>query len=210
VPPQRDRGAARVRADQLDLQEPRAGARDHDVGVRRDGEHRPPNHDPIAAELGREDDGERAPGQPEPDEEQDVRDVASLCGVGEGASPSAVQEAVRRGLGNVQPDPVALAIVGQGEDEEPEGSAAPRNAAASTRENALPAGVRRLVVRLRRGWRLGAFDVALAWVRLLASEPAPDRPAIESALVSLDALTAELGCDPYRRLVALERARLAP
>jgi tetratricopeptide (TPR) repeat protein len=61
-----------------------------------------------------------------------------------------------------------------------------------------------------RGWRLGAFDVALAWVRLLASEPAPDRPAIESALASLDALTAELGSDPYRRLVALERARLAP
>ena len=60
-----------------------------------------------------------------------------------------------------------------------------------------------------RGWRLGAFDVALAWVRLLASEPAPDRPAIESALASLDALTAELGSDPYRRLVALERARLA-
>ena len=61
-----------------------------------------------------------------------------------------------------------------------------------------------------RGWRLGAFDVALAWVRLLASEPAPDRPAIESALASLDALTAELGSDPYRRLVTLERARLAP
>jgi len=60
-----------------------------------------------------------------------------------------------------------------------------------------------------RSWRLGAFDVAL-WVRLLASEPAPDRPAIESALASLDALTAELGSDPYRRLVALERARLAP
>src|SRR5262249_28266382 len=24
-----------------------------------------------------------------------------------------------------------------------------------------------------RGWRLGAFDVALAWIRLLSSEPAP-------------------------------------
>ena len=33
--------------------------------------------------------------------------------------------------------------------------------------------------------------------------------AIESALESLDALTAELGSDPYRRIAALERARLA-
>jgi hypothetical protein len=60
-----------------------------------------------------------------------------------------------------------------------------------------------------RGWRLGAFDVALAWVRLLASDRASDRTAIESALGSLDALTAELGSDPYRRIAALERARLA-
>src|SRR5436309_2622861 len=60
-----------------------------------------------------------------------------------------------------------------------------------------------------RGWRLGAFDVALAWVRLLASGPAADRTAIESALGSLDALTAELGSDPYRRIAARERARLA-
>ena len=60
-----------------------------------------------------------------------------------------------------------------------------------------------------RGWRLGAFDVALARVRLLASEPASDRTAIESALESLDALTAELGSDPCRRIAALERARLA-
>ena len=60
-----------------------------------------------------------------------------------------------------------------------------------------------------RGWRLGAFDVALAWVRLVASAPALDRTAIEGALESLDALTAELGSDPYRRLGALERARLA-
>jgi predicted ATPase len=60
-----------------------------------------------------------------------------------------------------------------------------------------------------RGWRLGAFDVALAWVRLLASDPASDRTAVESALGSLDALTAELGSDPYRRIAALERARLA-
>ena len=60
-----------------------------------------------------------------------------------------------------------------------------------------------------RGWRLSVFDVALAWIRLLASEPAPDRASIGSALDSLDALTAELGSDPYRRMAALERARLA-
>jgi class 3 adenylate cyclase/tetratricopeptide (TPR) repeat protein len=60
-----------------------------------------------------------------------------------------------------------------------------------------------------RGWRLGAFDVALAWVHLVASEKTADRTAIESALESLDALTAELGSDPYRRIAALERARLA-
>ena len=60
-----------------------------------------------------------------------------------------------------------------------------------------------------RGWRLGAFDVALAWVHLVASEKTADRTAIESALESLDALTAELGSDPYRRVAALERARLA-
>src|SRR2546426_358063 len=72
---------------------------------------------------------------------------------------------------------------------------------------ALLSEARELVDR-GRGWRLGAFDVALAWVRLLASEPASDRTAIESALESLDALTAELGSDPYRRIAALERARL--
>jgi len=60
-----------------------------------------------------------------------------------------------------------------------------------------------------RGWRLGAFDVALAWARLLASEPASDRTAIERALQALDAITAELGSAPYRRIAALERARLA-
>jgi tetratricopeptide (TPR) repeat protein len=75
-------------------------------------------------------------------------------------------------------------------------------------------GARALLSRARelvdqgRGWRLGAFDVALAWVRLLASEPASDRTAIESALKSLDALTADLGSVPYRRIAALERARL--
>ena len=73
---------------------------------------------------------------------------------------------------------------------------------------ALLSEARELVDR-GRGWRLGAFDVALARVRLLASEPASDRTAIEDALESLDALTAELGSDPYRRIGALERARLA-
>ncbi len=73
---------------------------------------------------------------------------------------------------------------------------------------ALLSEARELVDR-GRGWRLGAFDVALAWVRLLASEPASDRPAIESALESLDALAAELGSVPYRRIAALTRARLA-
>ncbi|HZI83716.1 MAG TPA: hypothetical protein VFF44_07360, partial [Casimicrobiaceae bacterium] len=60
-----------------------------------------------------------------------------------------------------------------------------------------------------RGWRLGAFDVALAWVRLSASEPGVTRAAIEDALASLDAITTELGSEPYRRIAALERARLA-
>jgi hypothetical protein len=73
---------------------------------------------------------------------------------------------------------------------------------------ALLSEARELVER-GRGWRLGAFDVALARVRIPASEPAADRAAIESALESLDALTAELGSDPYRRFAALERVRLA-
>jgi tetratricopeptide (TPR) repeat protein len=60
-----------------------------------------------------------------------------------------------------------------------------------------------------RGWRLGAFDVALAWARFLASEPAPDRATIATALDSLDGIAAELGSDPYRRIAALERARVA-
>jgi class 3 adenylate cyclase/tetratricopeptide (TPR) repeat protein len=71
---------------------------------------------------------------------------------------------------------------------------------------ALLSAARELVDR-GRGWRLGAFDVALAWVHLVASEPAADRAAIESALESMDALTAELGSDPYRRIGALVRAR---
>jgi class 3 adenylate cyclase/tetratricopeptide (TPR) repeat protein len=73
---------------------------------------------------------------------------------------------------------------------------------------ALLSEARELVGR-GRGWRLGAFDVARAWVRLLASEPTSDRTAIERALEALDALTAELGSDPYRRLAAIERTRLA-
>jgi adenylate cyclase len=78
-----------------------------------------------------------------------------------------------------------------------------------------PSGARALLSEARelvdrgRGWRLGAFDVALAWVRLLASEPAADRPEVASALEALDAVTAELGSDPYRRIAELERARLA-
>jgi adenylate cyclase len=60
-----------------------------------------------------------------------------------------------------------------------------------------------------RGWRLSACDVELARVRLLASEPVPDRTAVESALESVDALAAELDADPYRRMAELERARLA-
>jgi hypothetical protein len=60
-----------------------------------------------------------------------------------------------------------------------------------------------------RGWRLGAFDVALARAHLLAAEPAADRMALEAALESLDVLTVELGSEPYRRLAAIERARLA-
>jgi ATP/maltotriose-dependent transcriptional regulator MalT len=67
----------------------------------------------------------------------------------------------------------------------------------------------REIVDRGRGWRLAAFDVALARVRLLASEPASDRTAIESAFESLDALTTELGSDPYRRIAGLERARFA-
>jgi class 3 adenylate cyclase/tetratricopeptide (TPR) repeat protein len=60
-----------------------------------------------------------------------------------------------------------------------------------------------------QGWRLSACDVELARVRLLASEPVPDRTAIEGALESVEALSTELGADPYRRMAELERARLA-
>jgi class 3 adenylate cyclase len=60
-----------------------------------------------------------------------------------------------------------------------------------------------------RGWRLSACDVELARVRLLASEPVPDPAAVERALASADALAAELGAEPYRRMAERERARLA-
>jgi hypothetical protein len=77
------------------------------------------------------------------------------------------------------------------------------------------AGARTLLAEARaavergQGWRLSACDVALARVRLLASEPRPDLAAIESALESVEALATEFGADPYRRMVELERARLA-
>jgi adenylate cyclase len=76
------------------------------------------------------------------------------------------------------------------------------------RAHALLAEARESVER-GRGWRLSAFDVALARVRLLASEPVPDTAAVESALESLDDVAAELDAEPYRRTVAFERARLA-
>jgi tetratricopeptide (TPR) repeat protein len=73
---------------------------------------------------------------------------------------------------------------------------------------ALLAEARRSVEQ-GRGWRLGACDVALARVRLLASEPAPDAGALATALAAAQTLAAELGAEPYRRAVDLERARLA-
>jgi predicted ATPase/class 3 adenylate cyclase len=60
-----------------------------------------------------------------------------------------------------------------------------------------------------QGWRLSACDVELARVRLLASEPLPDRTAIERALESVETLATELGADAYRRMAELERTRLA-
>jgi adenylate cyclase len=71
---------------------------------------------------------------------------------------------------------------------------------------ALLAGARELAGQ-GRGWRLGAFDVALAWVHLLASESTSEGSAVEGALDSLEGLTAELGSVPYQRIAALERAR---
>ncbi len=59
-----------------------------------------------------------------------------------------------------------------------------------------------------RGWRLSACDVALVQVRLLASEPVPDRTAVERALAVADALATEMGAEVYRRMVELERARI--
>ncbi|HWO90710.1 MAG TPA: hypothetical protein VNP53_01970, partial [Methylomirabilota bacterium] len=74
--------------------------------------------------------------------------------------------------------------------------------------HALLAEARESVER-GRGWRLSACDVELARIRLLASEPAPDRTAVESALESLDTLADELDADPYRRMAELERARMS-
>jgi class 3 adenylate cyclase/tetratricopeptide (TPR) repeat protein len=82
-----------------------------------------------------------------------------------------------------------------------------RTAADRSAARALLSEARELVAR-QRGWRLGAFDVALAWLRLVASEPTGDRAAIDSALESVDAVATELGSEAYRRLAALERARL--
>jgi class 3 adenylate cyclase len=61
-----------------------------------------------------------------------------------------------------------------------------------------------------RGWRLGALDVARARVHLVVSEAASPPAALERALATLDRLTAELGSEAYRRIAALERARVAP
>jgi predicted ATPase/class 3 adenylate cyclase len=83
-----------------------------------------------------------------------------------------------------------------------------RAAGDRSRARALLAEARESVEQ-GRGWRLSACDVELARVRLLASEPVPDPIAVERALESLDALAAKLGADPYRRMAALERARLA-
>ncbi len=67
----------------------------------------------------------------------------------------------------------------------------------------------RQAVEQGRGWRLSACDVALARVRLLASEPVPDAGAIASALAAAEAVAAELDAEPYRRMAELERTRLA-
>ncbi len=73
---------------------------------------------------------------------------------------------------------------------------------------ALLAEARKSVER-GRGWRLSACDVELAWLRLLASEPVPDRTAVASALESVIMLADEMNADPYRRMAEVERARLA-
>jgi class 3 adenylate cyclase/tetratricopeptide (TPR) repeat protein len=85
---------------------------------------------------------------------------------------------------------------------------AKRTAGDRSGARALLAEARESVAR-GQGWRLSACDVELARVRLLASEPVPDRTAIEGALESVEALATELGADPYRRMAELERARLA-
>ena len=61
----------------------------------------------------------------------------------------------------------------------------------------------------RRGWRLAACDVALADVRILAAEPAPDRRAIEHAIESLETVASELHAGAYLQIAERERARIA-
>jgi class 3 adenylate cyclase/tetratricopeptide (TPR) repeat protein len=76
------------------------------------------------------------------------------------------------------------------------------------------AGARALLAEARatvdrgQGWQLAACDVALAWVRLLAAGPVRDPAAIEGGLAALEALAAALGAGAYRRVAAVERARL--
>jgi len=67
----------------------------------------------------------------------------------------------------------------------------------------------RAIIDRGRGWRLGVFDVALARVHLVATEPAVDRTAIDTALAALDVIAEDLGSEPYRRQAALARARFA-
>ncbi|MGH7501781.1 MAG: ATP-binding protein [Longimicrobiales bacterium] len=59
-----------------------------------------------------------------------------------------------------------------------------------------------------RGLRLSACDVALASVRLLASEPAPDIARIERTLDSAQAIAAAMHAEPYLQMIAAERERL--
>jgi predicted ATPase/class 3 adenylate cyclase len=73
---------------------------------------------------------------------------------------------------------------------------------------ALLSDARGLVER-GRGWRLGAFDVALARTHLVRASGS-DRAELARALESLDALAAELGSAPYRAIAARERARPLP
>src|SRR5262249_18522345 len=75
-----------------------------------------------------------------------------------------------------------------------------------SRARALLAEARELVEQ-GRGWRLSACDVVLAWVRLLGSEPGPDRAAVEGALPPLEAIAVGFDAEVYRRMTDIERAR---